>query len=194
MSYAIIGAGKLGLALGGLFARNAISVSIASHRPPEAVATRVRELGATATAVSLEEGVKADIVLLAIPFPALRAFARGTAVDWRGKIVVDPMNAREDLGGRLSSDIVAEELCGARVVKAFNQLPAAVLGRDPSENGGRRVVFVSSNDDGASAIVQTLARELGFSPIGLGKISDGGRLLSFRGPLILHNLVEQSLE
>ena len=87
--------------------------------------------------------------------------------------MVDAMNARKDLGGRLSSNIVAEELGGARVVKAFNQLPAAVLGRDPSENGGRRVVFVSSNDDGASGIVQTLAKELGFSPIGLGKISDG---------------------
>jgi 8-hydroxy-5-deazaflavin:NADPH oxidoreductase len=193
VSYAIVGAGKLGLALAGLFARKSISVSIASHRPPQAVATLVRELGATVTAVSLEEGVKADIVFLAIPFPALHEFARATAVDWRGKIVVDAMNAREDLGDRLSSNMVAEELGGARVVKAFNQLPAAVLGRDPSENGGRRVVFVSSNDDGASGIVQTLAKELGFSPIGLGKMSDGGRLLSFRGLLMLHNLVEQSL-
>ena len=183
----------MGLALAGLFARKSISVSIASHRPPQAVARLVRELGATVTAVSLEEGVRADVVLLAIPFPALHELARATAVDWRGKIVVDAMNAREDLGDRLSSNIVADALGGARVVKAFNQLPAALLGRDPSENGGRRVVFVASNDDGASGTVQTLAKELGFSPIGLGRLSDGGRLLSFRGPLMLHNLVEQSL-
>jgi len=104
------------------------------------------------------------------------------------------MNSREDLGDRLSSNIVAEELRGARVVKAFNQLPAEVLGRDPWVSGGRRVVFVSSNDDEASGIVQTLAKELGFSPIGLGKINEGGRLLLFRTPLILHNLVEYPLE
>ena len=194
MSYAIIGAGRVGLALAGLFARKSLRVSIASRRPPEALAPLVRELGATVTAVRLEEALKAGVVFLAIPFPAFHEFARAAAVDWHGKIVIDAMNSREDLGDRLSSNIVAEELRGARVVKAFNQLPAAVLGRDPSVSGGRRVVFVSSNDDEASGIVQTLAKELGFSPIGLGKINEGGRLLLFRTPLILHNLVEYPLE
>jgi hypothetical protein len=199
MSYAIIGAGNVGRALAGLFARKSLNVSIASRRPPQEVALLVRELGATVTAVPIEEGLKADVVFLAIPFPAFHAFARAAAIDWRGKIVVDAMNSREDLGERLSSNslssnIVAEELRGARVVKAFNQVPAAVLGRDPSENKGHRVVFVSSNDDEASGIIQTLAKKLGFSPIGLGKIDEGGRLLLFRAPLVLHNLVEHSLE
>ena len=76
------------------------------------------------------------------------------------------------------------------MVKAFNQLPAAVLGQDPSERGGRRVVFVSSNDEDASATIQSLAKQLGFAPIGLGRIDEGGRLLSFRGPLMLRHLVE----
>lgn len=194
MNYAIIGSGKVGLALAGLFARKALKVSVASRRPPESLAPLVREIGATVTAVRLEEALKADVVFLAIPFPAFHEFSRAAAIDWRGKIVIDAMNSREDLGDRLSSNIVAEELRGARVVKAFNQLPAAVLGRDPSVSGGRRVVFVSSNDDEASGIVQTLAKELGFSPIGLGKINEGGRLLLFRTPLILHNLVEYPLE
>jgi len=168
-------------------------VSIASRRPPQAVAPLVRELGASVRAVPLEEGLQADIIFLAIPWSAFREFARSAAIDWRGKIVVDAMNSREDLGDRLSSEIVTEELRGARVVKAFNQLPAAVLGRDPSENGGCRVVFVSSDDEEASSTVQALAKELGFSPIGLGKINEGGRLLLFRAPLVLHNLVEHSL-
>ncbi len=195
MSYAIIGAGHVGLALAGLFARKLLHVSLASRRPPQEVAPLVRELGASVRAVPLEEGLQADMVFLAIPWPAFREFARSAAIDWRGKIVVDAMNSRdgEDLGGRVSSEIVAEELRGARVVKAFNQLPAAVLGRDPSENGGRRVVFVSSDDEEASSTVQALAKELGFSPIGLGKLNEGGRLLLFRAPLVLHNLVEHSL-
>ena len=193
MSYAIIGAGHVGLAFAGLFARKSLNVSVASRRPPQAVAPLVRELGASVGAVPLEEGLQADIIFLAIPWSAFREFARSAAIDWRGKIVVDAMNSREDLGGRLSSEIVTEELRGARVVKAFNQLPAAVLGRDPSESGGRRVVFVSSDDEEASSTVQALAKELGFSPIGLGKINEGGRLLLFRAPLVLHNLVEHSL-
>lgn len=193
VGYAIIGAGNVGLALAGAFARKSLDVTIASRRPPEVVAPLVRGLGPSVRAVSLEEGLQADLVLLAIPWPAFREFARSAAIDWSGKIVVDAMNSREDLGGRLSSAIVADELRGARVVKAFNQLPAAVLGRDPSENGGRRVVFVSSDDDAASSTVQALAKELGFSPIGLGKIDEGGRLLLFRAPLVLHNLVEHTL-
>jgi 8-hydroxy-5-deazaflavin:NADPH oxidoreductase len=76
------------------------------------------------------------------------------------------------------------------VVKAFNHLPAAVLARDLSENGGRRVGFISSNDDTAANEVKILAEQLGFSPILLGRIDEGGRLFQIDGGLILHNLVE----
>jgi hypothetical protein len=35
-----------------------------------------------------------------------------------------------------------------------------------------------------------LAEQLGFSPIPLGRIDEGGRLLHIPGPLVLHNLVD----
>ena len=193
MTFAIIGTGNVGTALARLFARKGIDVAIANRRGPASIAPLVKELGGAITAVSLQDALEADIVLLAIPFPAFKDFAR-IAADWDGKIVVDAMNAREDLGGRMSSDVVAEALPGARVVKAFNQLPAAVLARDPSQDGGRRVVFVSSNDEDASTTVRALVEQLGFAPIALGKIDEGGRLLQFRAPLVLHNLVEHSLK
>jgi predicted dinucleotide-binding enzyme len=80
---------------------------------------------------------------------------------------------------------------GASVVKAFNQLPASVLiGRDPSQDAGRRVVFIASNDDEASATIKSLAEQLGFSPILVGRIDEGGQLPHFPGPLVLHNLIE----
>ncbi len=199
MNAAIIGAGHVGLALAKLFARSPLEVSIASRRPPQAIAPLVQELGASVTAVSLDEALQADIVFLAIPWPAFHDFAHAAVVDWRGKIVVDVMNARDadalrELRGRLSSNVVADELRGARVVKGFNQVPAAVLGQDPSERGGRRVVFISSNDDAASDTIQGLAKQLGLAPIGLGKIDEGGRLLSFRAPLMLRHLVDHELE
>ena len=108
--------------------------------------------------------------------------------------MVDATNAYhvppEYLAGRLSSDIVAAALPGAAVVKAFNHLPAAVLTRDPSQNGRRRVIFISSNDTAAANEVKVLAEQLGFSPILRGRIDEGGRQLQIDGGLILHNPVE----
>ena len=50
---------------------------------------------------------------------------------WQGKTVVDVSNAYgvppEDLGGLPSSGFVAQAFTGARLVKGFNHLVAAVL-------------------------------------------------------------------
>jgi hypothetical protein len=197
MTYAIIGTGNVGTALARLFSRAGIEVSIANTRGPETIQPLVKELGTTVTARTLEDALEADIVFLAIPFVAVEKFAR-IRKDWSGKIVIDATNAYgvspEVLAGRLSSDIVAKAVPGAAVVKAFNQLPAGVLSRDPSQDGGRRVVFVASNDEKASATVKALAQQIGFSPILVGRIDEGGRLLHIPGPLVLHNLVEHPLK
>jgi predicted dinucleotide-binding enzyme len=50
------------------------------------------------------------------------------------------------LGGRRSSDIVANLVPDAKRVKAFNTLLAAALAADPKQGGGQRVNF-----DGAKA-------------------------------------------
>jgi predicted dinucleotide-binding enzyme len=197
MTYTIIGTGNVGTALARVFTRAGIDVSIANTRGPETIRPLVAELGDTVTARTLEDALDADIVFLAIPFVAVEAFAR-LRDDWSGTLVVDATNAYgvppEVLAGRLSSDIVAGALRGASVVKAFNHLPARVLARDPAQDGGRRVVFVASNDAAASATVKALAEQLGFAPILLGRIDEGGRLLHIPGPLVLHNLVELPLE
>ena len=197
MKYAIIGSGNVGTAIARQSARVAIPVSIANTRGPETILPLTAELGEVVTATSLEEALSADVLFLALPFIAVEALARSRS-DWAGKIIIDQTNAYgvapETLAGRLSSDIVAQALPGASVVKAFNQLPAGVLARDPSQEGGRRVVFVSSNDEKAASTVKALAERLGFSPILVGRIDEGGRLLHIPGPLVLHNLIEHPLK
>ena len=197
MNYAIIGSGKVGSALAHLFTRAGIAVSIANTRGPQTIRPLVETLGDTVTAATVEDALDADVIFLAIPFVAVEAFARVRA-DWSGKIVVDATNAYgvspEVMAGRLSSAIVAKAVPGASVVKAFNQLPAGVLARDPAQDGGRRVVFVSSDEDEASTTIKGLAEQLGFSPILVGRIDEGGRLLHIPGPLVLHNLVEHPLK
>ena len=120
----------------------------------------------------------------------------GTFTQWNGTIVVDAMNARDatpkELGGLESTDAVALAFPGAKLVKTFNQLPAALLASNPSANGGRRVMFVSGNDEDANVTITELVKQLGFAPIVLGKIAEGGKLLRYRGPLVLQDLMKQN--
>ena len=193
MTYAIIGTGNVGTALARQFAHANVPVSIANTRGPDTIASLVAELGDFVRAATIEDALGADIIFLALPFIAIDMLAALRA-EWTGKIIIDATNAYgvspEVLAGRLSSDIVATTLSGATVVKAFNQLPAAVLARNPEQDGGRRVIFVAGNDDAANTKVKALAEQFGFSAILLGRIDEGGRLMHIPGPLVLHNLVE----
>lgn len=116
------------------------------------------------------------------------------ALNWSGKTIVDAMNTYgvppEVLAGRASSDIVAAAFPGANVVKTLNQLPAKLLASPPAEGSGRRVMFVAGNDANASAAAVQLVADLGFAPIMLGKLNEGGVLLEKGGPLVLQNLVK----
>ncbi len=197
VTYAIVGFGAVGQALARTFARKGMEVMVASTRPPEALAPLAREIGPTVVSTSLQDALEGDIVLLAVPFPKHHEVAKSRP-SWQGTIVVDVMNAYgvpvEELGGLPSSAAVARALPGARLVKGFNHLGAKTLGADPDVKGGRRVVFLSSDDEQAAAQVKALAEELGFAPIWLGKLAEGGALVQARGqtwaPLIFQDLVK----
>jgi predicted dinucleotide-binding enzyme len=135
------------------------------------------ELGPCVVPQSIQEAYQAEMIFLAVPFPAHKDVAKELK-HWNGKIVIDVTNALdvapEELGGLLSSEIVAKAFAGARLVKAFNHLPATQLGTNPPREGQRQVVFISSNDAGASAIVAELATQLGFAPVELGRLDQGG--------------------
>jgi predicted dinucleotide-binding enzyme len=177
MKYAIIGSGDIGTALARIFARQNIEVAIANTRGPETLGSLTKELGPSVQPQSLPEAYRAEMIFLAVPFPAHKDVAKQVS-HWNGRIVVDVTNALdaapEELAGRLSSEIVAEAFVGARVVKAFNHLPAAQLGTNPSIAGRQQAVFISSNDADASAEVAAVATQLGFAPVELGRLAQGG--------------------
>ena len=184
MSYAILGTGKEGQALAKAFARKGVEVAIASKRSTEALAPVAKAIGPTIIPKSLRDAVKADIVILAIPFGTQKEVAKA-AESWQGKIVIDVINAYgvppEELGNLPSSVVVSQAFPGAKLVKAFNSLPAEVLAEDPNVKGGRRVVLLSSDDEGAAAQVAVLVEQLGFAPVQLGKLAEGGVLIQARG-------------
>jgi predicted dinucleotide-binding enzyme len=197
MKYAIIGSGKIGTALARTFARKNIAVAIANTRGPETLSSLAEELGPSIHPQSIQDAYDAEMIFLAVPFPAHKDVAR-QCKNWNGKIVVDLMNALhvapEELGGLLSSEVVSQAFVGARLVKAFNHLPAAQLGTNPPLERQRQVVFVSSNDVDASATVTAVATQLGFAPVELGRLDRGGVPLHVvggrPGGLLFQNLVK----
>jgi predicted dinucleotide-binding enzyme len=196
MQYAIIGSGAIGSALASHFVRKHVRALLANKSGAQSLAALAQKLGPEITGVSVADALKADIVILAVPFGAVREVT-ANASHWNGRIVVDATNAIDfpaftpmNLDGRPSSEVVAEQVRGARVVKAFNTLPAALLATSPELDGGRRVLFLSGDDQEAKSQISRLAALFGFAPIDLGALSDGGRLQQFGGPLIALNLVK----
>ena len=196
-SYAIIGFGNIGKALAKAFARNGIEVSVATTRDPKSFASDGAAIGPGIIPTTLAEAVKADVIFLAVRFESHLDVAKALP-SWQGKIIVDVTNAYgvppEKLGGQPSARFVAQAFAGGKLVKGFNHLVAAILGQDPAVQGGRRVVFLASDDDGAAAEISALAENLGFSPIKLGGLSEGGLLMQAHGntwgQLIFQDLVK----
>ena len=197
MTFAIIGTGLVGATLARLFAAKNVPVLIANSRGPESLGDLTAELGASVKAITMREAVTADIVLVAVGSVAFKDVG-AVLPDWSGKIVIDVTNAfmlppevqQAEYQGRLTSEVNAERVPGAKLVKAFNQLPIGVLASRLPDNAGRRVVFVSSDHEDASATVAALAETLGFAAIELGRIAEGGRLIQARAALVFQNLIK----
>jgi polyisoprenoid-binding protein YceI/predicted dinucleotide-binding enzyme len=193
LQYAIVGTGSVGAVLAQRFSDHHVPALFANTRGPETI--DVTELSAAITPVALDTALDADVIILAIPFLQIRELG-GRGADWSGKIVVDTANAflvpnsAEILGGRLSTEFNADAFPGAAVVKSFNQTAARQLAENRPSEFGKRVVFVSSNDPAASAVVAGLCADLGLAPIELGRIDEGGVLIQARNALVLRELYE----
>jgi predicted dinucleotide-binding enzyme len=185
----IIGAGRLGQAMARTARRADREVVIANSRGPESLASVVSALGEGVSAGTVDEAAAADIVVIAVPWDRVPAAVQG--LEWNSQIVIDTTNdfAAEDLLGRTSSELVADLVAGARLVKAANTLGADVLGSDPHEAGGQRVIFISGDDADAKAKVVALFQDAGFAAIDLGDLATGGAMQQIHYPLAGVNLI-----
>ena len=189
-SVGIIGAGRLGQAMARTALRAGRRVVIANSRGPESLASVVSELGDGVSAGTVEQASAVDVVVVAVPWDRVPEAVQG--IDWDGQTVIDATNdwAADDLNGRTSSELIADLVAGAQVVKAANTLGAEVLGSDPREAGGQRVIFVSGDDSDAKAKVVALFEDAGFAVIDLGELATGGALQQIHHPLAGLNLIK----
>jgi len=188
-SVGIIGAGRIGEAIAQIALRAGRQVVIANSRGPESLTSVVEALGQGVSAGTVKDASAAGIVVLAVPWAQVSQAVEG--LEWDGRIVIDPTNDFDpsDLDGRTSSEVVADLVAPARVVKAANTLMASELGSDPHEAGGQRVIFLSGDDGGAKSEVVVLFEDAGFFVVDLGGLREGGRMQQVGAPLAGQNLI-----
>ena len=196
MKIGIIGAGGIGQAFAKQVAKAGYEVLLSNSRGPESLRPVAQHLGSNAKAATIEEAVQADVVFLSVPWNTLAEVTRSLP-SLEGRIVIDATNPilpgfkAADLQGKTSSQVVAALLPGARVVKAFNTLPVALLETAPQEGNGKRVIFYSGDNAEAKKVVGELITKAGFAGIDLGNLENGGKLQSFPGgPLPTLNLLK----
>ena len=189
MEVGIIGAGRLGQAMARTAVRAGRSVVIANSRGAESLTPVVSALGEGVSAGTVSEAASAGVVVIAVPWDRVPEAVQGR--NWNGQVVIDATNdwAAEDLQGRTSSELVADLVAGAHLVKAANTLGAEVLGSDPREAGGQRVIFISGDDADAKAKVVALFQYAGFAAIDLGDLATGGAMQQIHHPLAGLNLI-----
>jgi predicted dinucleotide-binding enzyme len=156
--------------------------------------TRLGERAHATTVI--EASRRGDVVVLALPFGRYRELP---PEPFRGKIVVDATNyypsrdgvfAEIDDGRATSSELIDRHLGGARLNKAFNNLPMAVLKEKARPRGApdRIALPLSGDYPEAKTVVARLIDQVGFDPVDLGGLVDGGRLYQQGGPLYLRPL------
>jgi predicted dinucleotide-binding enzyme len=179
----IIGAGHIGSTVAKLFVEAGHEIAIANSRGAETLRDLVAELGERAQAADVETAAKfGEVVFVSIPFGKYKELP---AADFEGKIVIDSNNYYPERDGNFSelddnqttsSELLAEHLGGARVVKGFNTIWFEHLKTQGNKDlplEERRAIFIAGDDAQAKEIVGKLIEDIGFAPVDTGDLADG---------------------
>jgi len=176
---AIIGTGDMGDSFGPRLAALGYRVVYGSRNPASDKTKALVALtghGATAT-TQKEAAQQADVVMLAIPWPAMETVAQNLG-DLGGKVVIDmswpPYEYDEDGYSRITIETSAAELIqgwnpDAMVVKAFLTVWSHVID-DPSSAGGPVSIPIASDHRYAKEKTGQITADLGLDPVDVGPL------------------------
>jgi 8-hydroxy-5-deazaflavin:NADPH oxidoreductase len=183
MKIGIIGSGNIGGTAAQLFADAGHQVAISNSRGPHSLRDFEKSGGSNIKAMTIEEAIAFGyVILLAIPWIKRQELPSSGLLN--GKIAIDAMNPYSEnfevinLEPSSSSEEVAKQLKGARIVKAFNTMYYQHLktkGNTKLPKEDRTVLFVAGDDAQAKSIVSKLIDEIGFTPVDTGSLREGGR-------------------
>lgn len=197
----IIGTGKIGGALARHWARSGHALVISS-RHPERLATLAAELGPKVRAATPAEAAAfGEVVLVSVPYGAMPQIGRDYARLLAGKVVLDTGNPFLGRDGPMAKEAQAkgagiasaEYLPGARLVRAFNCIPAYSLANRAFRKPDRIAIPIASDDAEALEIARRLVDDAGFDAVVVGPL-ERSRAFDLGGPLARGNLSAAELE
>jgi predicted dinucleotide-binding enzyme len=181
----VIGAGRIGGTVGGLWVKAGHPVMFASRDAAE-VAALVAKVGPPARGGTVAEAIEfGDAIFLGVPYAAMPEIGRDYAAKLAGKVVLDAGNA---VAARDGAELAAEVeqngigvtsqkyLPGARLVRAFNTLGYTILEREANRAEPRLAIPIAGDDAAALQVAAGLVRDAGFEPVVVGTLADARRI------------------
>jgi predicted dinucleotide-binding enzyme len=190
----IIGTGNIGGALARHWAAAGHEIVISSRHPEELEAL-AEELGPRVRAATSHEAAAfGDVVLISVPYAAMPQISSDYAALLAGKIVLDTGNPVERRDGPMARDALAkgtgiasaEFLPGARIVRAFNCIPAASLANEGNRRPSRIAIPLAGDDAEALRVAERLVDEAGFDGVVVGPL-ETARHFDLGQPLAIGN-------
>jgi predicted dinucleotide-binding enzyme len=180
----MIGSGKVGSALGGVWARAGHQVMFSS-RNLDNDKKLAAEIGANARAGTPREAAAfGEVLVFAVPYGALPELGKTLADSFKGKVVIDTCNPFPQRDGDIANEAreqgaglkSAQLLPGARLVRAFNAVGAARMAQ-VHEEPQRIGMPIAGDDKNAVEVASRLIREIGFEPVLVGGLDMGKYLM-----------------
>lgn len=184
MKIGIIGSGNIGETTSRLFVNAGHQIALSNSKGPQSLESLVASIGPNSAKAMTVQGAIAfgDVILLALPWRKREVLRSLPSELLKNKIVIDATNPYSenfeviDLGNSTSSEEVAKELPGARIVKAFNTMYYETLSTESRKSkDDRLVLFVAGDDADAKSVVSKLIEDIGFTTVDTGSLREGGR-------------------
>jgi len=155
-SVSIIGAGNMGTAIAAIAATGGATVQLLAQ-DAEKTAAAAATAGSTVVSGVAGDTLTGDIVVLALPYPAVAGVLAQYAGQLDGKIVVDITNPLDFAtfdslvvpADGSAAQVIAETIPGARVLKAFNTTFAATLATGSVGGAVPTTVLIAGDDASA---------------------------------------------
>ncbi len=176
----VIGSGKIGSTIGGLWVKAGHPV-LFSSRHPEALNDLVATLGPLAQNGSVAQAIAfGDVIFVAVPYGALPQVGQDNGAALKGKVVLDACNAVAARDGAIADEVEREGigvtsqkyLPGTRLVRAFNTMSYMIFAREANRPDPKLAIPIAGDDGEAVTIAAGLVRDAGFDPVVVGKLAD----------------------
>jgi predicted dinucleotide-binding enzyme len=179
----IIGSGRIGGTIGGLWVKAGHPVMFSS-RHPEELKDLVAGLGPLAQAGPVDKAIAfGEIIFIAVPYGALPQIGCDYAAALKGKIMLDACNAVAARDGAVAEEVERDGigvtsqkyLPGTRVVRAFNTMSYMIFAKEANRPDPRLAIPIAGDDSEAVRVATELVRDAGFDPVVVGKLADARR-------------------